>query len=108
MAGKATEKNRRVHFRSSCLRFYVEASLIEKNAEFGRLKRRMGRCLSPSKAALAPSAFAAGVLPLPVLPIALSPIGKARARGFGIRTRNRDGRGAPESLPPKSEIGDGR
>lgn len=81
---------------------------LEKDAGFGRLKRRMGRCLFPSRAALPPSAFAGGVLPLPALPIALSPIGKARPHGFGIRTRKGGGSAAPESLPPKLEIGDGR
>lgn len=55
-----------------------------------------------------PSAFGAGALPLPALLIALSPIGKVQPRGFGINTRNGVGSSAPESLPPKSEIGDGR
>lgn len=86
MARKEIQKNGG-HFGSSCLRFYVEAIFIEKDAGFGRLKRRMGRCLSPSRAALVPRAFGACALPLPALPIALSPIGKVRPRGFGISTR---------------------
>jgi hypothetical protein len=45
---------------------------------------------------------------LPTLPIAPKPIGKVGACGFGIRVRNGGGSAAPESLPPKSEIGDGR
>lgn len=96
------------HFGSSCLRFYVEVIFIEKDAGFGRLKRRMDRCLSPSRVALAPSAFGAGPLALPALPIALSPIGKVRPHGFGVSMRNGVGSRAPESLPPKTEIGDGR
>src|SRR4051812_35290562 len=108
MARKGIQKNEGGHFGSSCLRFYVETVFIEKDAGFGRPKRRMGRCLSPSRAALVPSAFAANVLPLPALPIALSPIGKTRPCEFGIRTRNGGSSAAPESLPPKSEIGDGR
>lgn len=90
----------------------VEPFLIEKNDGSGRLKRQIGRCLfslraeSPQTETAAVSWWA-GAFPT-TLPIAPSPIGKVRARGFGIRARNGGGSTAPESLPPKSEIGDGR
>jgi hypothetical protein len=63
---------------------------------------------SPSRAetSLSPPGSAA-CCPL-ALPIAHAPIGKAPLRGFRIRARNGGALGAPESLPPKSEIGDGR
>jgi len=85
--------------------------LIEKDDGSGRLKRQIGRCLFLSRAT-SPNrdrsrALTAGVS-LPALPIAQSPIGKARHSGFRMRVRNGGGSGAPESLPPKSEIGDGR
>lgn len=77
-------------------------------AGFGRLERQIGRCLSSSRAVPTPSPFGSAGRCLPALPIAHAPIGKARPCGFGIRARNGAGTPAPESLPPKSEIGDGR
>lgn len=44
----------------------------------------------------------------PTLPIALLPIGKAGRGVFRIRLRDGEPFPAPESLPTKSEIGDGR
>lgn len=90
----------------------VEPFSIEKNAGSGRLKRQIGRCLFSSRAESPQTEI--GAEPwrpcacLPALPIAPDPIGKAGTCGFGIRTRNGGGSAAPESLPPKSEIGDGR
>jgi hypothetical protein len=90
----------------------VDPFLIEKNAGSGRLKRQIGRCLSSSRAESPQTEI--GAKPwrlgacLPVLPIAPDPIGKVEACGFGVRARNGGVSAAPESLPPKSEIGDGR
>jgi hypothetical protein len=86
-------------------------TLIERNAGSGRLKRQIGRCLFPSSR-VKPNrdqsrALAAGCR-CRALPIAPSPIGKAGACGFGMGLRNGGQSAAPESLPPKSEIGDGR
>lgn len=56
----------------------------------------------------ASGAFGSRRRPLPPLPIAQSPIGKVEPCAFGMRAQNGRGLGAPESLPPMSEIGDGR
>jgi hypothetical protein len=90
----------------------VEPFPIEKNDGSGRLKRQIGRCLFCREAESPQTEI--GAVPwrpgacLPTLPIAPNPIGKVEACGFGTRARNGGGSAAPESLPPKSEIGDGR
>jgi hypothetical protein len=75
---------------------------------FDPLVRQRGRCLSLSRAEMTKSPSGSAGRCLLALPIAHTPIGKARPCGFGIRARNGGGAGAPESLPTKSEIGDGR
>lgn len=86
----------------------VEAPFSKDLAGFGRLERQIGRCLFLSRAEVPPSPFGSVGRCLPALPIAHTPIGKARPCGFGSRARNGAGPAAPESLPPKSVIGDGR
>src|SRR5215469_179681 len=91
-----------------CLSVEAPRTLSKDLAGFGRLERQIGRCLFPSRAEMMPSPHGSAWRCLPALPIARTPIGKAGLCGFGIRVRNGGGLGAPESLPPKSEIGDGR
>jgi hypothetical protein len=112
MERRSIEKKSVSTFGSRASVVMVEPFSIEKNAGSGRLKRQIGRCLFSSRAESPQSEPAAepwrpGAF-LSSLPIAPNPIGKVEACGFGIRARNGGWSAAPESLPPKSEIGDGR
>jgi len=91
-----------------CLSVEAPKTFSKDLAGFGRLKRQIGRCLTLSRLEMTPSPFGSGGRCLPALPIAHTPIGKARPCGFGSRPRNTSESAAPESLPTKSEIGDGR
>src|SRR4051794_15790469 len=91
-----------------CLSVEEPRTLSKDLAGFGRLERQRGRCLSPSRVEPTPSPCGSAWCCLPALPIAHTPIGKAGPARFGIRAGNGGEPAAPESLPPKSEIGDGR
>src|SRR5262249_40347761 len=96
----------------AAMRSRFRSRLNKKNGRIRSLIRQVGRCLFPSIAERRRTrSEEKPCLPVgacPTLPIAQGPIGKVRPCEFRMRMRNGDGTAAPESLPTKSVIGDGR